>query len=129
MTNRAASRSLSRWLAMFAILLKIVLAPGTMLAATPAGGLMVTLCTSDGLASGWISADGKLHRDAPGKAHHEDTPCAFSALSAAALDAGLLPPSLVPPARATLAHAMLALRPGAGLAAPPPPATGPPLTL
>ncbi|QCI79601.1 hypothetical protein E6W36_08775 [Hankyongella ginsenosidimutans] len=88
MTNRTASWSLSRWLAMFAILLKIVLAPGTMLAAAPAGGLMVTLCTSDGLASGWISADGKLHRDAPGKAHHEDTPCAFSALSAAALDAG-----------------------------------------
>lgn len=129
MTNRAASWSLSRWLAMFAILLKVVLAPGTMLAATPSGGMMVTLCTSDGLTSGWIGADGKLHREAPGKAHHDDAPCAFSALSAAALDAGLLPPSLVPPARATLAHAPLALRPGAGLAAPPPPATGPPVAL
>lgn len=128
MVRCTTSRSLTRWVAMLAILLKLVLAPGTMLAATPSGGLTVTLCTSDGLASGWIDVDGTLHRDAPGKQHHTDSPCAFSALSAAALGPALvlLP---VPPAQTVQPDTTLEPRPGTGLAAPPPPATGPPAIL
>lgn len=133
MISDISSSGLARWLAILAILMKIVLAPGTMLAATPSGGLMVTLCTSDGMVSGWVDADGTLHRAAPDDQHNDDqhsddAPCAFSALTAAALTPDIAP-TLFQPAHASSPVALFVVRPGAGLAAPPPPATGPPAIL
>lgn len=128
------TRSFALGALMLVLLLRVLVPSGWMPVATPNGGFAVTLCIDGGAVSAWIDADGRLHRtakadgpakDMPGK----DAPCAFAA-------AGLPPlPALAVELAARVALLVVApSRPdsvvavGRGLAAPPPPATGPPAT-
>jgi hypothetical protein len=92
-----------------------------------AGGFAVTLCTGTNTYTAWMDADGKLHREAPGKqAPADDAPCAFAAVALAA-------PAVAGATITAPMSAFIAAVPsfdqvavGRGLVAPPPPSTGPP---
>jgi hypothetical protein len=90
------------------------------------GGRIVTMCSGMGVTTAWVDARGNVHKDIPNKA--KSSPCLFSMNSAAVLAHPYAPSAdtLVPVAQKTSAVPYSAF-PGLGLAAPPPPATGPPL--
>jgi len=111
-----------------ALLARSVAPEGWMPVVNAAGGIEITVCNGTGPDDTMVlSPDGKLHHKAPGKSQSGDHVCAFAGLGVA--DA---PPTLVALAAPILApDAAPALDPidaipGRGLAAPPPPATGPP---
>ncbi|MEX6724740.1 DUF2946 family protein [Sphingosinicellaceae bacterium M-36] len=126
-------------LVLCALLIRALLPSGLMVAATPAGALTVTLCSGRGPVEVLVDAHGQLvdpdtvassGTGEPGddsRAKH-DAPCAFAGLLAPALlvEASLpvVPPMAVAPGVATSGVGI-----GTGLAAPPPPATGPPPSL
>lgn len=115
-------------LATLAIALKIMLPAGFMPGATPVHGLpfALVLCTAEGAK---VVQPGESHKtsDEPASATH-DQPCPFAVQGAA------VPPPTVATLGQTLAVAYVetpvppvrTLAPGRGLAAPPPPKTGPP---
>lgn len=115
-----------------ALLLRVAI-PGGWMPAKGADGLVrITLCTGMGAVEAWVDGEGRIHDGAPHKKQEPktDQPCAFAGLIAPAIDADPLPPPLAPVARgATIVFADHAVAIGHGLAAPPPPPTGPPLTL
>ena len=89
-----------------------------------ARGFAITLCTGAGAEAAWVDADGNIHKKAPATA--PDHPCAFAGMAAPMLggDAAV---AIVAPASVELAapvRPLVAI--GQGLAAPPPPSTGPP---
>lgn len=117
---------------------KLLVPSGWMPVSTQAG-LTIMLCSGDGPAQAWVDSAGKLHHGhkpndstkGDGTKDHSSgkDPCPYGALTApAAIPAALalaappLPsaPAVPPPARAVAV--------GRGLAAPPPPATGPPVS-
>jgi hypothetical protein len=105
------------------------LAPeGWMPVANAAGGIEIALCNGHGPDDVMVlTLDGKLHHKAPANGQGDDRPCAFAGVGIA--DAPPLLPAIVAPIRTyTAASTLLAATtvPGRGLAAPPPPATGPP---
>ena len=91
-----------------------------------ARGFAITLCTGAGAETAWIDADGNIHKKAPATA--PDHLCAFAGVAAPMLG-GDPPVSIVAPAPvAVAARVQPLIAVGQGLAAPPPPATGPPAT-
>jgi hypothetical protein len=128
--TRCASNRRLIWLALLVVaLLGRGLAPeGWMTAANAAGGIEVTWCDGQGPMPVMImAADGTLHKKVPAKSPVGDHPCAFAGMAVAdtapSLVAVMLPAALrndVPPTNKQDAT------PGRGLAAPPPPSTGPP---
>jgi len=119
--------------ALVALLLAVLLA-GRL--AVPAGwmpvrtdtGFAIMLCSGTGPSEGWIDAAGKLHRGhKPSGESEAKDPCPFGALTAAlALPAAPALAVIALPALAALPLFSPAVAIGCGLAAPPPPATGPP---
>ncbi len=120
--------------ALTALLLALLLA-GRLVA--PAGwmpvaaerGIAFVLCSSEGPAPVWLDAAGKLHKGKQdGAGHKAAESCPFGALSAPLDFAGgpVLAAPLAPVAH-NIAGRAAAVAIGRGLAAPPPPATGPPL--
>lgn len=122
--------------ALVALLLAVLLAgrlivpTGWMPVRTSEGGFTIMLCSGSGPAEGWIDNTGQLHKGhkPQGQSESKD-PCPFGAITAAvtlpaapALAAALPAPA---PASPRPGHAVTV---GHGLAAPPPPATGPPLS-
>ena len=114
------------WLAALALAVRVLVPAGYMPA--DGKGLQITLCTGDGMVTAWVDEQGNLHKGEKAPDGKGDHPCAFTGVAALAqadspADALELPAlaSHVPSARIT--HAA----PGRGLAAPPPPQTGPPL--
>jgi hypothetical protein len=108
-----------------ALLVRLLIPAGWMPAA--AGGFSITVCTGMGEnRQVWIAADGSVHDQAPVDAR-SDQPCIFAGM-AAALDVPLATALPLVIAVATAAPVALhhAVAVGRGLAAPPPPATGPP---
>ena len=111
-----------------ALLARSVAPEGWMPVVNAAGGIEITVCNGTGPDDIMVlSPDGKLHHKAPAKGQPGDHACAFSGLSIA--DApptfvALVAPILAPDAGPALDRIDTA--PGRGLAAPPPPATGPP---
>jgi hypothetical protein len=94
----------------------------------------ITLCTSDGNVAAFIDQDGAIvtapqHGDLPDETDHTGkNPCAFASHSAAVvvpLLAAVETPERVRDVAQPTALAYVA--PGLGLAAPPPPKTGPPI--
>ena len=111
-----------------ALLARSVAPEGWMPVVNAAGGIEITVCNGTGPDDVMVlSPDGKLHHKAPGKNQSGDHACAFSGLGVA--DApptlvALAAPIFAPDAAPTLDP--IDAVPGRGLAAPPPPATGPP---
>jgi len=111
-----------------ALLARSVAPEGWMPVVNAAGGIEITVCNGTGPDDAMVlSPDGKLHHKVPGKNQSGDHVCAFSGLGIA--DA---PPTLVALVAPTFASEAaptldpIDAIPGRGLAAPPPPATGPP---
>jgi hypothetical protein len=93
-----------------------------------AGKATITLCTGAGMVEVWVDADGKIHKDSPAKKSANDQPCAFAGLSAAADASSYTELSLEPalPPQSVPVAVLTGVAIGLGLAAPPPPAIGPP---
>jgi hypothetical protein len=119
------------WLTLLiAVLLARGLAPeGWMPVADAAGGIEIALCNGNGPDDAMVlTPDGKLHHKTPASGHTGDHPCAFAGLGMA--DAPPPLPAVTAPVsldRRQVVSADTAAVPGRGLAAPPPPATGPPI--
>lgn len=112
-----------------ALLLRVMIPAGFMPAAGQ--GLAIELCTGMGATPAWVDADGKVHKGRPDKGSAADHPCAFAGFGALIdLPAPVATPA--PPFRlvvAALVARVAAASVGQGLAAPPPPQTGPPASL
>ena len=124
-------RTLTRHIALAfiacALLLRILIPTGWMPATGVDGMIRISMCTGMGAQTAWIDRDGKIHKDAPSSGHHDPQPCGFGVL-AYGFDqppAVILPlPALAPVVAVLMARQSLSI--GHGLAAPPPPSTGPP---
>ncbi|MBV8682405.1 MAG: hypothetical protein JO111_06000 [Caulobacteraceae bacterium] len=108
---------------MVALAYTVIVPPGFMPARSPDGaGLAVVICTGHGPMQIGVAGD----RQAPAQKSKAGAPCPFSATAAPPLPA----PIALAHASATFAMAPSTTvddqSPGRGLAAPPPPAIGPP---
>jgi hypothetical protein len=95
------------------------------------GRTTITLCTNAGMVEAWVDTDGKIHKESRTKKGAADQPCAFAGLAAAA-DAptlGFASFSLPFAPQILRNNAGTAVAIGLGLAAPPPPATAPPVLI
>ncbi|MGE3693250.1 MAG: DUF2946 family protein [Novosphingobium sp.] len=125
MTERSGSRILLA-LALGMFLAVRALVPAGMMPVQTAQGYAVTLCTGAGPVDGWVDASGKFHKGQSGKGQSKSD-CPFAGLGAKMVFAA--PSAFVP---ATLVHFRTVnafpgiVGIGHGLAAPPPPQTGPP---
>lgn len=133
MTVTLPSASLRRRLTWLMLLVGVLLARGLtpegwMPVASAAGGIQFTLCPGAGPAHVMtMTADGKMHHKPAGKGQAADHPCAFAGVAMAdpqpplpVVSAPIRPDSIAPQIP------VATIIPGRGLAAPPPPATGPP---
>jgi hypothetical protein len=119
-------RNLAAALILLVLAMRVLVPSGWMPSADR--GFALTICTGMDTQTVWMDTSGKLHKEDPSKGKSvEHQPCAF---------AGAAMASDVPPVDYQIAMAPFALAPpafakrdvsvGAGLAAPPPPAIGPP---
>lgn len=111
-----------------ALLLRVLVPAGFMPAAGK--GFAITLCTELGMTPAWVDEDGKVHKGKTGPDGTADHPCVFAGFGAA-LDTPGIAAVVAAPAiaiAATLIAFAETVAIGRGLAAPPPPATGPPAT-
>lgn len=115
-------------LALVALALAVrVLVPAGWMPSYDAGHPTITLCTGTGMSEAWVDADGKIHKTSPDKSGKSTGFCAFSTLGLAfgALALGVFIAAVFN--RAPIApFARQQISVGRGLAAPPPPARGPP---
>jgi hypothetical protein len=119
-----------RWLLAFVVLALAarMLVPSGWMPSFADGRTTITLCTGAGMVEAWVDEDGAIHKEKPTGSSTHDQPCAFAGLGAVADTPNV--PALAQPAILAVA----ASRPfdatnvavGLGLAAPPPPAIGPP---
>lgn len=115
-------------LALIALALTMrVLIPGGWMPAAAGDGFAITLCTGTGMDTAWVDAEGRVHKEKPAGEAGADQHCAFAGMGMAMLD-GDAPAAIIAPALAqvVLPGRQLQVAIGQGLAAPPPPATGPP---
>jgi len=129
-TTRSASlpHGILLMLAMLALGLKILIPPGYMAAPPqPDGpGFNLVLCTAQGMVDLGAASDDQAPSDEDDGARHN--PCVFAGHGVGATAPDLLtsqPVAFLPAALAPL-EISTDLAPGRGLAAPPPPARGPP---
>ncbi len=134
MRRRSATTLLSRlvWLMLLVGVLcaRGVTPDGWMPVAKASGGIEFALCDGMGPiapATSMPMAHGKMHHEAPAKGQAGDHPCTGAGINLA--DTTLRLPVIAAPLRPTPAVPVVESAvsvPGRGLAAPPPPATGPP---
>jgi hypothetical protein len=111
-----------------ALMFRVLIPVGWM--PTTGSGFAITLCTGMGAVTAWVDKDGRTHKEKPAQ---EPTghPCTFSGFSATLdlpdLGAAFVAPRPVETALLITRIAEVAI--GRGLAAPPPPPTGPPANL
>jgi len=124
---RSLPRHVPLALIAFAMLLRVIVPAGWMPTTGADGAIRISICTGMGAETAYIDRDGKLHKEAPGGTHHDPQPCGFGAL-ALGLNGGPAPALLLPFVAATAVErgAFQTASIGQGLAAPPPPSTGPP---
>lgn len=110
-----------------ALLMRLLVPAGFMPAA--GNGFAITLCTGMGAMPAWVDKHGQVHKGKQAPDKEAEHPCAFGASGAAihlpADTAGVALPFVA--VRALLNAPPEAVSIGRGLAAPPPPSTGPPL--
>lgn len=125
MTGNPASIRNRIALGLLALALAVrVLVPAGWMPAATGQGFAITLCSGSGVETGWVDAEGKLHKQAP--ATVGDQSCAFAGLTTplTSSDALVLAEPFAHEDRAAIQPRLASI--GQGLAAPPPPATGPP---
>ena len=93
-----------------------------------ADGTVITICTGTGLTEVTIDADGKIHKSSPHDKSKADAPCAFAGVGAA-IDVFDPVAALAAFGHVDATTAQQASHIGQGLAAPPPPSTGPPILI
>jgi hypothetical protein len=124
------SRALSALL-LAAVLLGRLLVPGGWMPERTAQGFAIAMCSGSGPMQAWLDQGGHLHSGKPDKPNddHAKDPCPYGALSAAGqVPAGPAAEAPVLAAVEAPAQPARAVAIGRGLAAPPPFATGPPLS-
>ena len=125
---RASSpfRNLAAALIVLALALRVIIPSGFM--PSSERGFALTICTGMDTQTVWMDKSGKLHKEDPSKGKSvEHQPCAFAgAAMAADFLAADFQIALAPVALAVPVFAKREVSVGAGLAAPPPPAIGPP---
>lgn len=114
-----------------AVVLRLTVLPGYMIAAPSDGAPAVVMCTADGAVSRAVDPAGD---PAAPDDHNDEHPGKTSVCPFAAAGVALTAPDLrveiaAPPPAPLLPLAILVGLPGQGLAAPPPPATGPPFSV
>jgi hypothetical protein len=122
-----ARRQPRLWLSLALMLLMVrALVPAGWMPAQQRGQ-WITICSGAGVTMAWIGADGKIDKNhVPAKTEKAGY-CAFAGLGMA-VDLSLAPINIATPAFVALLLPTLtpAIAIGHGLAAPPPPKTGPP---
>jgi hypothetical protein len=121
-------------MAMLAVMIRVLVPAGFMVApGSEAGGSRIVICSPQGAVEVLIDSSGnrvKPPADDHGKSKVGEHPCAFATVATATLTSDLVMESAaVIYAGPDSASSSPAQRPGLGLAAPPPPKTGPPILL
>ena len=119
-------RNLAAALIVLALALRVIIPSGFM--PSSERGFALTICTGMDTQTVWMDKSGKLHKEDPSKGKSvEHQPCAFAgaAMAADVLSADFQV-AMAPVALAIPVFAKREVSIGAGLAAPPPPAIGPP---
>ena len=119
-------RNLAAALIVLALAVRVVIPAGYM--PSSERGFALTICAGMDTQTVWMDKSGKLHKEDPAKGKSvEHQPCAFAgAAMAGDAPAPELHVALAPVALATPVFAERGVAVGRGLAAPPPPAIGPP---
>lgn len=109
-----------------ALMLRVLIPAGFMPATGQ--GVAIMLCTGMGATTVWVDANGDIHKQKPPADGQKDQPCAFAGFGAAFDLPGFAGNPIAPAfSTAALAPAIsVVVAIGQGLAAPPPPSTGPP---
>ena len=118
--------NLAAALIVLALALRVIIPSGFM--PSSERGFALTICTGMDTQTVWMDKSGKLHKEDPSKGKSvEHQPCAFAgaAMAADVLSADFQI-ALAPVALAIPVFAKREVSVGSGLAAPPPPAIGPP---
>lgn len=120
------SRKIAAAFIVLALVLRIVIPSGFM--PSSERGFALTICTGMDTQTVWMDKSGKLHKENPSKGKSvEHQPCAFAGTTMTAdLLAADFQVAMEPVALANPVFAKREVSVGAGLAAPPPPAIGPP---
>ncbi len=119
-------RNLAAAMILLALALRVIIPSGFM--PSSERGFALTICTGMDTQTVWMDKSGKLHKEDPSKGKSvEHQPCAFAgaAMTADVLSADFQV-AMAPVALAISVFAKREVSVGAGLAAPPPPAIGPP---
>ncbi|MET0375823.1 MAG: hypothetical protein ABW128_16390 [Rhizorhabdus sp.] len=111
------------------LLVRLIVPSGWMPVA--GSGYAITLCTGAGVVSAWVDEKGVVHKDGKAPAQKADHPCTFAGFGVDLLSRVEMSvrDSAVRLAGSTIALSIALVAVGRGLAAPPPPQTGPPATL
>jgi hypothetical protein len=121
-------------LAALALFVRLLFPSGFMLSPDRTALPTIVICTGQGAMTLTLGADGHPVEAGKGDGHRSDNktshPCTFAAATVSAV-APVLVAVLIPQRLAQVAVAPLLTtqRPGLGLAAPPPPTTGPPVQI
>lgn len=120
-------RTIAAALIVLAMAVRVIVPSGFMPSAER--GFALVVCTGTDTQTVWLDKAGKLHKEDPSKGKSvERQPCAFA--SVVSLAARPMAPTSTALAPVQWAHPLFPSREftiGTGLAAPPPPAIGPPL--
>ena len=119
-------RNIAAALILLALALRVIIPSGFM--PSSERGFALTICTGMDTQTVWMDKSGRLHKEDPSKGKSvEHQPCAFAgaAMAADVLSADFQV-AMAPVALAIPVFAKREVSVGAGLAAPPPPAIGPP---
>ncbi len=113
-------------LIVLALAMRVIVPAGWMPSAA-SGYPTFTLCTGSGMVEAWVDQGGKIHKSLPGKGGATGEPCAFAGAGVGYVANDL--PAALPVRFLTAVLLIIAgtcTSVGQGLAAPPPPSTGPP---
>jgi len=128
--NGTRERRLAAWLFAFALLVRVIVPQGYMLAPADDGLIRISVCTGYGAVEMGMDQEGRLVAigDAPDHGKDKAKPdCPFAAALSPVLPNGSIPQFVGPRlSAAKLLPPATQVAPGRGLAAPPPPSTGPP---
>jgi hypothetical protein len=124
-SHTAQNRGLMAALLALVLFARLIVPAGFMPAEQ--NGPTFVLCTGEGTITGWIGADGTVHKEQDKQKTNRDAPCAFAGIGASLLGTAPVIAMIAITVALPLADGLAASATvGRGLAAPPPPQTGPP---